>query len=94
MSRKVAYLLAAVAFVAGLAVSQVGRDALQAQEPKGATEAKAPKWSHGLALKARKGDEDNFTKDTKKFGVDVFVDENNGNLIYISETGSISVVKR
>jgi hypothetical protein len=45
-------------------------------------------------LRARKGDEPDFTKDTKRYGVEVFVDENNGNLIYISETGDISVVKK
>ncbi|GIW82538.1 MAG: hypothetical protein KatS3mg105_4345 [Gemmatales bacterium] len=54
---------------------------------------KAPKFSHGLTLGVRKSDEPDFTKDTKKYGVEVFVDQNNGNLIYISETGSIAVVK-
>ena len=42
----------------------------------------------------RKADEDNFNKDTKQVGVEVFTDANNGNLIYISETGSIAVVKK
>jgi hypothetical protein len=53
---------------------------------------KGPRWSHGLDLKCRKGGEPDFTKDTKKFGVEVFRDEHTGNLIYISETGSIAVV--
>lgn len=53
---------------------------------------KDPSWMYGLNLKARKSTEDDFTKDTKKYGIEVFKDENNGNLIYISETGSIAVV--
>jgi hypothetical protein len=57
-----------------------------------AQEAKRPSWLHGLDLKARKGGEKDFTKDTKVYGIEVFKDENNGNLIYISETGSIAVV--
>jgi hypothetical protein len=53
---------------------------------------KGPKWSHGLDLKVRKGGEAEFSKDTKKIGVEVFRDENNNNLIYISESGCIAVV--
>lgn len=56
--------------------------------------AKGPRWSHGLDLKCRKGGETDFTKTTAKYGIEVFVDENNGNLIYISETGAIAVVAR
>jgi hypothetical protein len=85
MSKKFAYIVAA--FLGGYAISEF-------KEYAYAQDSKPPKWSHGIALKARKGDEDNFTKDTKKYGVEVFVDDNNGNLIYISETGSISVVKK
>ena len=88
MSKKFAYLFASAAFLGGFLVADLGRTYLYAQDAKG------PKWSHGLMLRARKGDEPDFTKETKKFGVEVFVDENNGNLIYISETGSISVVKK
>jgi hypothetical protein len=53
---------------------------------------KAPTWVHGLDLKCRKAGEKEFTTNTKVWGVEVFRDENNGNLIYISETGNISVV--
>ena len=88
MSKRFAYLLGSAAFIGGLLAADLGRDYLYAQEAKG------PKWSHGLMLRARKGDEPDFTKDTKKYGVEVFVDENNGNLIYISEAGSIAVVKK
>jgi hypothetical protein len=54
--------------------------------------AKGPKWLHGLDLKVRKGGEADFSKDTKRIGIEVFRDENNNNLIYVSETGSIAVV--
>lgn len=53
---------------------------------------KAPKWLHGLDLRVRKGGTPDFDAKTPKFGVEVFRDENNGNLIYISETGSIAVI--
>jgi hypothetical protein len=52
---------------------------------------KDPSWLYGLNLKARKSNEDDFTKDTKKYGIEVFKDENTNNIIYISETGSIAV---
>jgi uncharacterized membrane protein len=59
-----------------------------AQENK----AKAPEWLHGMELRVRKAGEADFNKDTKKYGIEVFRDENNGNLVYISENGSIAVV--
>jgi hypothetical protein len=59
---------------------------VHAQEPKG------PKWLHGLDLKVRGGGQSEFTKDTKKVGVEVFRDENNNNLIYVTEAGAIAVV--
>ncbi len=58
----------------------------------GAQEVKGPKWLHGLDLRVRKGGEADFTKDTRKFGVEVFRDESTNNVVYISETGSIAVV--
>ncbi|MFO0964777.1 MAG: hypothetical protein U0793_04200 [Gemmataceae bacterium] len=63
-----------------------------AAEPvKGA--GKAPEWLHGLDLACRKSKETNFTKDTKRFGVEVFHDANNGNIVLMCETGAIAVVK-
>lgn len=53
---------------------------------------KDPNWLYGLNLKARKSNEDDFTKDTKKFGIEVFKDENTNTYIYISETGAIAAV--
>jgi hypothetical protein len=55
-------------------------------------EGKAPEWLHGLDLQCRKHNEPDFTKDTRKFGLEVFRDENNGNLIYISDVGTLAVV--
>ena len=52
---------------------------------------KAPEWLHGLDLSCRKSDEKSFTKDTRKFGVEVYNDVTTGNLIFISETGNIAV---
>ena len=49
-------------------------------------------WLHGFNVKSRKSSEYDFNKDTKKYGIEVYKDEENGNLIYVSETGSISVV--
>jgi hypothetical protein len=57
-----------------------------------ADDSKPPHWMYGLGLKVRKGSEAEFTKQTGKIGVEVFKDQNNNNLIYISETGSIAVV--
>src|SRR5262249_5150147 len=53
---------------------------------------KGPAWQHGLELAVRKAGEQKFTTDTKKYGIEVFIDENNGNQISITETGAITVV--
>jgi hypothetical protein len=76
-----------VAFAFGTVASQwVPR--LYAQE----SPVKGPKWQYGLGTRVRKGDEADFNKDTKKIGIEVYKDENNGYLIYVSESGSIAVV--
>lgn len=62
------------------------------QDKKAAADTKSPKWSYGLDLRVRKGGEADFSPKTQKFGIEVFRDENNGNVIYISETGSIAVL--
>jgi hypothetical protein len=51
---------------------------------------KTPTVQYGLELRVRRADEADFTPATKKFGVEVFKDENTGGLVYISETGSIA----
>jgi len=54
--------------------------------------ARDPQWQHGLEVAARKVGEDKITKDTKRYGIEVYLDENNGNLVYICETGDLSIV--
>jgi hypothetical protein len=53
---------------------------------------KVPEWSHSFAVKVRNGTETDFATGTKRIGIEVYKDANNGNLVYISETGSIAVV--
>jgi hypothetical protein len=60
----------------------------RAQDDKG----KVPAWRHGMELRVRKSGEAEFKRETPKFGIEVYQDENNGNLIYLTETGSIAVV--
>ncbi len=86
MSKRVqVFLVGAVCFLMGCLVTQ--------QLPfVHAQDTKAPKWLHGLTAKVRKADEANFSEKTKTWGIEVLRDENNGNTIYITETGSIAVV--
>lgn len=53
---------------------------------------KGPLWQHGLELAARKQGEKEVSKDTKRYGFEVFLDENSGNLLYVGETGALAVV--
>lgn len=46
----------------------------------------------GTVLIVRGLDEAHFTDKSKKFGLEMYRDENNGNIIYISDTGSIAVL--
>jgi hypothetical protein len=87
MSKRAQFLaLGLVCFLLGCLVSQ--RLALVRAQ----ADVKGPEWLHGLSLSCRKSKEADFTKDTQKFGIEVFRDKDNGNLIYVSETGSIAVV--
>jgi hypothetical protein len=87
MSKHLQFVLVGlVCFLLGcLAAQQL--PSVQAQNDKG----KKPRWIHALDLKCREGGQEDFDK-ARTFGIEVFKDENNGNLIYISQTGSISVV--
>jgi len=88
MSRRVQVVVVGLAcFLAG-ALLAPRLPLVRAQEDK----AKAPEWKHGMEVRVRKAGEADFNKDTRKYGIEVFRDENNGNLVYISETGSIAVV--
>src|SRR5436190_18616355 len=53
---------------------------------------KAPEWKHGMDLKARKADEKEFTKDTKRYGVEAFIDPNTSKLTYINENGAFAAL--
>ena len=89
MSKRVqVYVVGLVCFLLGLLLAPHLPFA-QAQENK----VKAPIFMHGMEVRSRKAGEADFNKDTKKWGIEVYKDENNGNTIYISETGSIAVVK-
>ena len=89
MSKRVQFvLLALVCFLCGLLLAPhvpIGRAA--------DNKVKAPTWQHGFNVMSRKSNEYNFDdKSTKKYGIEVYKDEENGNLIYVSETGSIAVL--
>jgi hypothetical protein len=81
-------LLLLACFAAGWIAAQLGPDVLRAQ----AGGVKGARFLHGLSLQVRRADEPNFTRDTKRIGIEVVLDENNGNVIYITETGSIAVI--
>ncbi|MGE3805143.1 MAG: hypothetical protein AB7K24_10765 [Gemmataceae bacterium] len=85
-NRAKTFIVAGLFFVLGLVVNHLSTAVVAQPASKG------PKWSHAMSLAARKSTEADFTKDTRKFGIEVFKDENNGNWIYISETGDIAVV--
>jgi hypothetical protein len=73
-------------------ITDAGNLAVVSSAPPPESKDKAPTWVHAMELQARKAGEADFTKDTAKYGVEVFRDENNGNLIYIAQTGSIAVI--
>ncbi len=81
--------VAVICFLAGALAVQTF-SSVNAQNPPAAV--KKPTWMHGMNLKARNWNEAEFTDSTRRVGIECFKDENNGNLIYISETGSIAVV--
>jgi hypothetical protein len=83
--RGVIGLIGLVCFLVGMIIGQRVEYA-QAQES-----GKGPKWSHGLDLKSRPAGESSWDK-ARKFGIEVFRDENNGNWIYITQDGHIAVV--
>jgi hypothetical protein len=52
---------------------------------------KEPQWSHAFDLACRKLGEEKFTKETQKFGVEAFKDNNNHLGLYVTQVGSIAV---
>lgn len=73
-------------------VTDTGAIAVLPEKVETKADGKAPVWLHGLDLQCRQYNEMDFTKKTRKFGIEVFRDETNGNLIYICETGDLAVV--
>lgn len=73
-------------------LSETGSVGIVGSKGVGTEKGKEPKWQHGMELSVRKVGEAKFGKDTRKFGIEVFQDEANGSLVYVSETGSIAVV--
>jgi hypothetical protein len=53
--------------------------------------SKEPKWLYGRSFRVRKADEPDFNDGTRKFGAEVYQDENTGNQVYITETGTLAV---
>jgi hypothetical protein len=72
-------------------ICQTGHIAIIPETAESKGDGKAPEWLHGLDLACRKYNEASFTKETRKYGVEIFRDENNGNLIFLAESGSLAV---
>jgi hypothetical protein len=45
-----------------------------------------------MDLQVRKAGQKDFAKDSPRFGIEVYNDENNSMVIYLSETGDLAVV--
>src|SRR5438477_313160 len=69
-----------------VAVTQTGGLAVTPLTQVGA-EKKAV-WLFAHDLRVRKGDEQTFTQDTTKYGVEVFKDAGSGKLLYVCEKGT------
>ena len=74
-------------------VTETGSLGIVAPSFTAGADIKPPSWLYGLELSVRKGGESDFTDKTAKFSVEVFKDENTGNLVYVSQTGDIAVVR-
>jgi putative component of toxin-antitoxin plasmid stabilization module len=55
-------------------------------------ETKNPTWLRAQEVRVRRGGEKEFTDTTRKWGIEVFRDENTGNSIYITEAGAVAVL--
>jgi hypothetical protein len=74
-------------------LSETGSIAIVGAKMNGpAIKAKGPVSLYGMELAARKVGEAKFTKDTKRHGVEVYRDHTNSALVFITESGNISVV--
>jgi hypothetical protein len=64
-----------------------------APNPGKYADTKGMTWKPSMTLKVRKSGEKEF-KDAKKFGIEVFVDNRTGNLVFINDLGSIAVLPK
>jgi hypothetical protein len=75
-----------------LLITEKGTLSAAAAKGPAAKELKAPQWLHSMDLRCRKAGQKEWTKDTPAFGVEVYRDLSTGNLLYITDTGSVAVV--
>jgi hypothetical protein len=73
-------------------LSETGSFAVVPGNKPADVKGKGPVWKTGYELRVRKGDEPDFNKDTKKYGLEVFVDEATGKALLVSEVGTIAVL--
>jgi hypothetical protein len=73
-------------------LSETGSMAVQPGSKTTDASPKAPEWKAGMELRVRKSAEKFFNNDTVKHGVEVYKDENNGKMVFLSETGAIGVL--
>jgi hypothetical protein len=64
-----------------------------APNPGKLPETRGVTWKSAMALKARKGGDKTFDM-ARKYGIEVFLDNRTGNLIFVSETGAIAVLPK
>src|SRR5262249_8284355 len=58
----------------------------------GTDKVKAPAWQYAADLAVRKANEEKFTKDTKKYGVEFYKDENDNVMVAITQHGCIAIM--
>jgi hypothetical protein len=73
-------------------ISETGSIAIPSAAPFKDAMGKEADWKYALELPVRKANEKVFGMDTKKYGVEVFVDPNTNYLIYATEVASLAVV--
>jgi hypothetical protein len=88
MSKRIPILITAVTFVTvGLIATRHGFSQTNIKSA-----VSAPVNVAAYAIAVRTATEVTVTPSTRKIGLEVYRDATNGNLIYITETGSIAVV--
>ncbi|HEV3164075.1 MAG TPA: hypothetical protein VGZ22_08590 [Isosphaeraceae bacterium] len=84
-------LLVTLGFFCGWIMGQIGPWRVYAQNP-----VPVERYTYnnitGWEIAVRTVGETNITKDTKRIGVELYRDNYNGNLLYVTEAGSIAVV--